>query len=620
MDEARAALGKKRLVFAIHASSFPSDADEDVGVGSPGTCAAARLFELVRELGFTSVQLGPEGETSREMPSPYDSTVFSRGVATIAHAAYREGGPLEGLVDAQSLTRAIHPGTVRADHRLAHDATHALARQAFRVVRDGTSPRAAEVAAAVSEFARTQAAWLDGDALSAALAPLRAAPADLAPSERDLWDPPAGEEARYAARRAALSATHAAFIDEYVFNQWAAHADHARVRAMTRALGLGLYSDLQVGFAPRDVWTRSSAFLPGYYLGAPPSRTNPEGQPWHYPVLHPGRFGDLDTPEAALTLVQARAEKAFAEYEGLRIDHPHGLVCPWVYRADHEDPGRAVREGARLFESPDLADHPRLAAFARVGAEDIDRSQERYADHWANTLRPEQVERYAVLFDAVMAAAERHGRSQADVTCEVLSTQPEPLRAVLARLGLGRWRVTQKANLMNASDVYRTENATPADWVMIGNHDTASIWALLRSWDDSTRTAWSAHVCARLGLADSMRHVVAASDGLLGTAMFAELLVCPAEHVMVFFADLFGVTERFNRPGTVDDDNWTLRLPSNFAQVYEARLARAKALDLPLAFALAIAARGDAPDGLVERLLERAGAAKTGLVLPSRRS
>ena len=61
-------------------------------------------------------------------------------------------------------------------------------------------------------------------------------------------------------------------------------------------------------------------------MGAPPSRTNPEGQPWNYPVLDPDQYATR-----VRELVTLRADKSFDEYDSLRIDHPHGLICPWVY-------------------------------------------------------------------------------------------------------------------------------------------------------------------------------------------------------------------------------------------------------------------------------------------------
>ena len=103
-------------------------------------------------------------------------------------------------------------------------------------------------------------------------------------------------------------------------------------------------------------------------MGAPPSRTNPLGQPWNYPLLDPRHYYGSDRRQAGpgLLLVRQRLEKMAEEFDGLRLDHPHGLICPWVYKADQLDPFAAVQQGARLFASPDLADHPALAEFAIV--------------------------------------------------------------------------------------------------------------------------------------------------------------------------------------------------------------------------------------------------------------
>jgi 4-alpha-glucanotransferase len=161
---------------------------------------------------------------------------------------------------------------------------------------------------------------------------------------------------------------------------------------------------------------------------------------------------------------------------------------------------------------------------------------------------------------------------------------------------VGRWRVLQKANLDDPRDVYRTENATRADWVMLGNHDTAPILSVVRGWPAAKRDAWARHLTARLHLdADAQQRL--AGDGFLATAMFAELLVCPAENVSIFFADLFGCEDRFNVPGLVDDQNWSVRLPHDFEQLHAKRLANGAAIDLPLAVTLACAAQEHGTEG-----------------------
>lgn len=600
---ALAELGVRRMLLAIHDVSFPSDPDEDLGRGAPSTGAAARLLAFAAQHGFTGLQLGPQGQTSRDNPSPYDGTIFSRHIGSISVASLRPDGAFAGLVSEATLARAVLPTPGGpAQHRRAHDVTEALLDEAHARLRAGARP---DLAAALAEFRRAHAWWLDRDALFHALrasyqgASFRHWPVD----DARLWCPAPEGDARHAARVRALATTHAPAIERYALGQLLAHAEHARVRARCAQHGLVLYGDLQVGYAEADAWAHAAAFLPDYVMGAPPSRTNPDGQPWNYPVLDPGQYAG-----AAGALVRARVDKALREYDSLRIDHPHGLVCPWVYRADTPDPGRAVREGARLFESPDLPDHPGLARFAIATPDQLDRSCPRHADGWVRALTDAQVARYAILFETIADAAERHGRARGALSCEVLSTLPFPLRRVLERYGLGRWRVTQKARLDDPTDVYRTENAATADWVMLGNHDTPPIFALIRAWSDAHRASLIAHLTRRLALPPAFAASLAASTGRLATAMLAELFACRAENVSIFFADLFGLEERFNAPGTISDANWSLRLPAEFDTVYAHRLGAGDALDVPLALALALDARGSS-SGLAARLRARSPAA-----------
>lgn len=571
IDAALGELGIRRLLLAIHGPSFPADPDEDLGRGAPGTRAAARLFALARDLGFTGIQLGPEGQTSRVNASPYDATIFSRDLGTITL------GTFEGLVSREAIDAAIaRDAPPRLDHRRAYDVTH-------RLVDEVAISR--ELAARLAAFREEHASWLSRDALYDALsARHHGAGFRHWPRDADLW---LADDPERVARRAELLAEHAAAIERYAVGQLLAHEEHARVRARAESHGLALYGDLQVGYSDRDAWVYGAAFLPRYAMGAPPSRTNPEGQPWGYPVLDPDQ---LDAGGRAGELVRARLDKGFAEYDSLRIDHPHGLVCPWVYRADTGDPQRAVQGGARLYESPDLPDHLALARYAIARPGQIDRTRPRYADDWVIALDEDQVTRYARLFEVIVASARRHGRAPEDLSCEVLSTMPRPLRAVVERHDLGRWRVGQKANLDDPRDVYRSENAEPHDWVMLGNHDTQPIFALVAGFDRTTRDKWARHLAARLALSGPHRARLD-QNGFLATAMLAELFACRAENVSIFFADLFGYTERYNVPGLVSDDNWTLRLPSSFATLYTSRVAAGAALDLPLALELALAAR-----------------------------
>jgi hypothetical protein len=361
------------------------------------------------------------------------------------------------------------------------------------------------------------------------------------------------------AHDAALEADPATFARV----QRVAEEQHDELRGYATRLGLGLYADAQIGVSPRDRRGREALFLRGWLLGAPPSRTNPEGQPWGYPVLDPRQ---LEPGGAARGFLLGRLEELLARHDGLRIDHPHGLVCPWVYR-DGDEPAR----GARLHESPDV---PELAGFARVRVEQLARELPRHHDDWVRWLDPEQIDAYALVLDAVVARAGRD-----DVMAEVLSTCPRPLAAVLDRHGLGRFRVTQKARVDDAADVYRADSARPADWVMAGNHDTPPLALAVERWQGTPEIARRVrYLAARLRLRDPER--LERDPRALADAMLAELFLGPARHVLIFWVDLFEGRALFNRPGEVHEANWRARVPPDFERAYGGALERALALAL----------------------------------------
>ena len=344
---------------------------------------------------------------------------------------------------------------------------------------------------------------------------------------------------------------------------------------------------------------------------APPSRTTPEGQPWGYGVLDPRLYGTRSAAGPAIAFVAGRVGKVLDEFDGLRVDHPHGWIDPWVYAADAADPLVAVKGGARLFSSPERVD---LAQWAIARQEQIDASELPYADGRVRVLSPAQVEQYAMLFDALVDMAAARGRGTDEIIAEVLSTQPYPVRRVLERHGLGRFRVTQKSVLSDPRDVYRAENARPQDWIMVGTHDTESIWRVAERWAASGMSEQrAAYLASRLvpdvGTRPRWIAQMAASPQALARAQLADLFVGPARNVMVFFTDLLGLREVYNRPGTVSPENWSLRVPPDFAAAYRGAAAKGAALDLPAALATAMRARGAAFAAEHRELLQQLHAA-----------
>ncbi len=565
-DAIRAALrrlGIDRLVLSIHQASFPAG-DDDVGHGTPYSRAGAGLLASAAELGFTGVALGPAGITSRDNPSPYDATALPRNPLHLAL------GPLvaQGLLDERALAAAVagRPGTSdRVAYAYAWPTQRALLGAA--VARAAADPGLAGRRAGFA--ARTP--WLAEEAHYEAIA---------AAAGHDDWR-------RWPADPPADAAAAARFELEQL---WLAE-QHAQTRETAHGLGLALYADLAIGLSHRDRYLRRALLLPGYVMGAPPSRTNPDGQAWGYPVLEPGALGS----GAARDFVRMRLDGVLADHDGVRLDHPHGWVCPWVYRTDDPDPGHAVRAGARLHESPDLDDHPGLAAHACVRPEQLDRTRPRHDDAWVRALEPAQIDRYAVGFDLVVERARAHGVAPADLMIEVLSTCPRPLAAMLARHQLGRFRVTQKAVVDDPTDGYRGDRASPADWIMVGNHDTPPLSLMLDRWASGPELARRAtYLTGRLApeAPAPLAARLATDRQAMSEAVLAELFLGPARHVLVFWVDLLGSRFIYNQPGVIDGDNWSLRAPVDLAAAHAAAVRRGEAPDLGCALALALAARG----------------------------
>lgn len=611
-------LGVDNFFLQIHDPSFPNLEEEETARGSPYTRGAARFLKGVHEMGFNGLQLGPQGATSVSNPSPYDGTLFSRNPMSISLHSLCE----DGLLTPQELTHWLEkrpPGHNRVHYGFAFDLTEKALRKAydrFCRLREQNHHRAVLLSARLSAFRSRQQAWLEGDALYSVLRQEHGGRDwqqwvnEARQPDLDQWlpNPPPRDKEAIFKRREVLTRHYANALEYYAFVQLLAHEQHDRFRNLCGELGLQLYADLQVGMSEQDAWNHQGLFLDGYRLGAPPSRTNPEGQPWGFTVFDPRQYTNADgSPGPVLRFVEKRLGKIYTEYDGIRIDHPQGWVTPWVYRTDIANPFQAVQDGARLFSSPDLPDHPQLRQFSLVRSEQINRHLPRYADDWVNTLTEDQVTQYAALF-AHLAPPTNQASKQ--VMCEVLSTMPYPLRRVMERYGLGRFRVLQNANPNDPLDVYRSDNAQPADWIMLGNHDTRPIWQLARHWCRSDQARQRANDLSRRLVPnererpDWVNHI-ASQPGALVHALFADMLHSKARNIMVFVSDMLGIQERYNTPGTVSDENWSLRIPPDFEEYYLRRVAEDNALSLPYAMLLALKARPDQVDKTLLDAMER---------------
>ncbi|MDT8442933.1 MAG: 4-alpha-glucanotransferase [Desulfuromonadales bacterium] len=606
-------LGIRNFLLGIHDAAFPGLQGEDIGHGSPYSDGAADFLLFLSELGFNGIQLGPQGITTLANPSPYDGTFFSKNPLLLAplslsDSRWRLLDPLK-LAD---LSSQSPPDRSRVHMAFATNALQSITADVCEHYRRGLlEKKHVGIARSYSNFWKRNSAWLERDALYEILLQIHGKQTwtqwqgnEEARLDKQLYAPQPGNAESARKRIEFLFQKHKDAIEDYCFTQYLIAEQHKVLQKRCRQLNLNLFGDCQIGMSDRDAWSAQSFLLADYKLGAPPSRTNPTGQAWNYPVLDPCQYYQAVVegprqPGAVIRFLRARIDKLFTEFDGLRIDHPHGLICPWVYRNDQQDPLRAVRNGARLFASPALADHPELARFAIARPDQLNPQRARFDDEWVDRLDPDQIRRYAILFNQIVESAgqQRHGSRQ--IACEILSTQPYPIKHVMHYYHQGRFRVTQKADLGNTGDVYRSENAQPEDWLMMGNHDTPTIWRVAKGWLATGAAQKQAdYLATRLRIPATERTAwverVSANEVLLVQASFADLLIGPAKNVMIYFTDLFGMHQTYNGPGSVNDTNWSLRVDADYQNLYRAGSKQNRALNIPKAIAMALRAQGEA--------------------------
>lgn len=289
--------------------------------------------------------------------------------------------------------------------------------------------------------------------------------------------------------------------------QWIADLQWRAARQALQARGIALYGDLPfvVDTHSADVWSRQHEFLTDVSVGVPPDAFSDTGQDWGLPMY---RWDVIAA--SGFTWIQQRARRMAALYDGFRVDHLVGFYRTY---------GRAPN-GEQFF-LPDNED--------------------------TQLWQGEQVMRTFV-------------NAGAAVVAEDLGTVPDFVRASIARLGIGGYKVLRWERVwhepgrpfLSPSHYPRRSVATT------GTHDTEPIMVWWNEADIEERVA-IVELLARVG-EGQWDPGTPWSDGLRD-ALLRTLMMAASDHVFLPVQDVFGWPDRINTPGTVGDHNWTWRLP-----------------------------------------------------------
>lgn len=598
IQEALKALGKKNLALIMHSNSFPSLENEDTGFGSANSSGGKKVIDFTSGI-FNAIQLGPAGQTKGCESSPYTSTIFSNNTLFIdlKQLTTKEWN---NLLSEKTFNEIVKNNPNNNKGKTAYSYIYKAQQSALKEAYENFKKlKSNDLNKKFEEYKRENSFWLDKDALYEALSiehdndywPLWQSKTD-----KNLFNPKSIEEKmEFGKRINEIEKKYADEINFYAFCQFIAYSQIEATKEYALSKGIKMIADRQVAFADRDCWAYQALFLKGWFLGCPPDYFSTDGQAWGFPVIDPEKlYNKNGSLGEGGKLMKALFKKMFKENPGgVRIDHLVGLIDPWVYKKGHKP---KVEEGAgRLYSSPE---HPDLSKYAIPTIEELDFNLSADNEKRVHTLNDKQIKLYGGLIEKiVIAAAKEEGLDKDAIVCEDLGTLTNPVAAVIKKYDLQGMKLTQFVVPEMYEHPYRCRNIEKRSWVMVGTHDNqpASMWA------DSMINSHEGYLHARNLVEDLFSYEENKDDiiveltndaDFLAQVKFIELFACDAENIQIFFPDYFGIKDIYNRPGTSGDENWSLRLPNNFEELFCDNLKSNKALDLPLILQFAIKARG----------------------------
>ena len=462
------------------------------------------IARWLRTAGCGVLQLLPTNEMAPGQQSPYSAisamAIDPIYIAVDAVAEFeRLGG--EASLDRSDRELLEHARQLpRVDYALVRRLKESALRRSFDRFVAAEWTRCSGRARELQQFIAAERWWLDEYALFRAI---HAREGERAwtdwPSEVRDREPAAMEQVRVDLGREVLF---------YTYLQWLAAVQWRAARAAVP--GVALYGDLpfMVDGDSADVWARQEQFRLDVSVGAPPDAFSETGQDWGMPMY---RWDVIARDD--YSWLRNRARRSAELYDGYRVDHLVGFYRTFGW----------PRDGSEPFFAPD-GEEEQLA-----------------------------------LGEQLLAIFRGPG---SDIIAEDLGTVPDFVRGSLARLGVPGFRVLRWERLWHdTGQPFRDPEDYPRTSVAVsGTHDTEP----LVTWWEQADAEEQAQV-NRLAIVQRLSR----GAGILGApfspvvrdTLLEALFASGSDLLLVPVQDVFGWRDRINEPATIDDENWSFRLP-----------------------------------------------------------
>jgi 4-alpha-glucanotransferase len=307
-----------------------------------------------------------------------------------------------------------------------------------------------------------------------------------------------------------FAAKHAKQMMYFTYLQWLLQQQLDEVRTAARGGGVMILGDIPFGenYDSADVWSNQKKYILDAEIGAPGDNMAEGGQRWGLPAYN---WPEIEAGN--FNVWRGKIKRACELYDAFRLDHLVGFFRTWIFNRG-EEKGRY-----------DLSDE---------------------------TL---QRARGYKFLEAVVESSE--GKLPIG---EDLGVIPDYLRELMKEVSLPGYKVLrwEKDN-----EVFRDPSKYPAaSLATTSTHDTPMLkawWEQMPDWQRAN--AWEM-------ITGNKTDGKIPFDRESHRAVLKRVLGSSSAMVVVPLQDVIGTSDRINTPGTVNDENWTYRVPYETAEFH----------------------------------------------------
>ena len=571
-------LGIQNRALIIHAPSFPAklSSGEDQKTGTP--YGQNEFLDFIKMHGFNSVQLGPNGKLNRKDTSPYTSSVFAKSPLLIDYSQLKSD-EFASILSDEEINRKVskieipEENYTYSDFDEANEISNALLNKAWINFKDKLSngdDKAQKLNNEYEKFQQENAFWLNDYAVLDSIA--ESYGTDFYPNwnkeDRELIKKV--KQGDYNAKNHYNQILSQDSANVYKFTQFLVDK---QAKSEAKKRDVSYIGDLLVGGSSFDELINEDVFLKGYKLGCNDGGPFNSPQLWGMSVVDPDKLFNKDgSLGPSGEYLKTKLEKALSDSKNIRIDHAIGLVNPYLYEENTVQYAQRPDENGNLVKYP-IREKLHSGHISKLG---IDKN---------GNFRK-------VLNKIILPTLKEHGINPKDVVWEDLGWDST---------GVFYEEFKNKEHLNGISGLmWNKGTEAPKDnWAYIGCHDNPPLQQMINDKSLTNQEPWKVNYLAQsMYPADyqyqermQFREKIKSNSKEYMKAKFADLMNS-TKKIQISFMDFFGINQQYNKPGTVGNQNWTLRLNPNYKDTYYKSLSSDdNAINMPEILSMSVNAK-----------------------------